>query len=139
MCTSSARKRSGITSQLLKHILTRHRRLHGDDHPAALNSAHNLAVRLRALGRHDEALTLSEGTLQARRRVLGSEHPATLRTATGLAIRLAEAERVEEAVVLGEETLEDWRRVFGPDHPDTLDAVHLLERLKRQQAEGEES
>ncbi|MCX5327867.1 FxSxx-COOH system tetratricopeptide repeat protein [Streptomyces sp. NBC_00140] len=115
------------------------RRVLGSDHPDTLIAAYNLAIRLAGVGRVEEAVVLGEETLGVQRRVLGSDHPNTLNTAYNLAIRLAGVGRVEEAVVLGEETLEGWRRALGSDHPDTLGAVGLLEWLKRQQAEGEES
>ncbi|MFF7452559.1 MULTISPECIES: FxSxx-COOH system tetratricopeptide repeat protein [unclassified Streptomyces] len=111
---------------LNEDTLARHRRLHGDEHPATLASANNLAALLWRLGRNEEALALNEKTLETRRRVLGLDHPDTLSTASNLAIRLAEVGRVGEAVVLGEETLAVQRRMLGVEHPDTLRTAHNL-------------
>ncbi|MER6186450.1 tetratricopeptide repeat protein [Streptomyces sp. NPDC001652] len=74
--------------------LARRRRLYGDDHPDTLASAHNLAVRLRALGQNEEALALDEKTLETRRRALGVEHPDTLSAESNLAGDLAAVGRV---------------------------------------------
>ena len=53
--------------------------------PQTLDSAHNLAEVLRALGEHEQARTLIEDIFTRRRRILGDDHPDTLRTAAALA------------------------------------------------------
>ncbi|WP_443048358.1 tetratricopeptide repeat protein, partial [Streptomyces sp. H39-C1] len=68
--------------------LARRRRVHGDDHPATLGSANNLAVDLAALGEMEAARELAEDTLARRRRTLGPDHPATLDSAHNLAASL---------------------------------------------------
>ena len=65
--------------------LTRCRRVLGDDHPATLASANNLARDLCALGEYQQARALDEDTLTRRRRVLGDDHPDTLTSASNLA------------------------------------------------------
>ena len=69
--------------------LARRRRILGDDHPYTLVSASNLAVRLAALGEHEQARRMDEDTLARRRRILGDDHPDTLTSAKNLASRLA--------------------------------------------------
>ena len=103
---------------------------YGDDHPDTLTSAGNLAIRLAALGEHEQARALDEDTLARRRRVLGDDHPDTLRSANNLADRLAELGEHEQARALDEDTLTRRRRVLGDDHPDTLtSANNLADRL----------
>ena len=62
----------------------------GHDHPDSLNSAHNLAIDLRALGELQAARDLDHDTLARRRRVLGHDHPDTLNSAENLATDLRE-------------------------------------------------
>ena len=68
--------------------LDRRRRILGHDHPDTLNSAHNLAIDLRALGEVQAARDLDQDTLDRRRRILGHDHPDTLNSAHNLAIDL---------------------------------------------------
>ena len=97
-----------------------HREALGEDDPATLGTAANLAVRLADLDRVEEARELAEDTLNRRRRVLGEDHPSTLRSAASLANQLARSGRVEEAWELAEDTLNRRRRVLGENHPDAL-------------------
>lgn len=80
-------------------------RLLGDDHPATLDSANNIAVGLYMLGEHEPARQLHEDTLTRCRRGLGDDHPATLRSATNLAAALRELGEHE-----GAHELDDWIR-----------------------------
>ena len=98
----------------------------GDNHPATLRSASNLAVALWALGHYEQARQLSEDTLTRQRRVLGDDHPYTLRSAQSLAAALRELGRYEQARQLSEDTLTGQRRVLGDDHPYTLMSAHVL-------------
>jgi tetratricopeptide repeat protein len=68
--------------------LARRRRVLGDDHPATLFSANNLAVDLRTLGEVRAARDLDQDTLARRRRVLGEDHPETLLSTDNLAADL---------------------------------------------------
>ena len=72
---------------LHQDVLDRRRRVLGEDHPATLTSADNLAADLRALGQVRAARDLHQDTLDRRRRVLGEDHPATLASANDLADR----------------------------------------------------
>ena len=98
----------------------------GDDHPDTLTSASNLAIDLRALGRHQQAHELDEDTLTRRRRVLGDDHPDTLTSASNLAIDLRALGRHQQAHELDEDTLTRRQRVLGDDHPDTLTSASNL-------------
>ena len=84
------------------HTLDRERL--GDDHPATLNSANNLALDLHALGEHQQARTLDEDTLTRSRRVLGDDHPDTLTSAGNLALDLHALGEHQQARALEEET-----------------------------------
>lgn len=66
-------------------ILERRRRILGENHPDTLDSAHNLANTLHALGRHEQARELEQDTLERRRETLGEHHPDTLDSAHKLA------------------------------------------------------
>ena len=74
----------------------------GEDHPATLTSANNLALDLGALGEYERARQLDEDTLSRYRRVLGEDHPATLRSANNLAADLRELGEYERARQLEE-------------------------------------
>ena len=83
-------------SRDLNHdTLARRRRVLGHDHPDTLNSAHNLATGLRALGEVQAARDLDHDTLARRRRVLGHDHPDTLNSAHNLAIDLRQLGKTE--------------------------------------------
>jgi hypothetical protein len=70
---------------LAKDALARRRQVLGDDHPATLRSADNLAIILRAMGQYQAARELDEDTLGRRRRVLGDDHRDTIRSAENVA------------------------------------------------------
>ena len=103
-----------------RRTLTARERVLGPDHPDTLASRGGLAVGYRAVGRHDEAITLDEATLTARERVLGPDHPDTLHSRGNLAVGYQAVGRHDEAITLDEATLTARERVLGPDHPDTL-------------------
>jgi hypothetical protein len=56
----------------------------GSQHPATLDSKHELAITLAALGSKPEARSMLLEVLEARQRVLGPDHPDTLKTAAAL-------------------------------------------------------
>jgi hypothetical protein len=99
--------------------------LKGEDHPDTLTAANNLANRLGAVGRYEQARALDEDTLTRRRRILGDDHPDTLRSANNLANRLGALGQHEQARALHEDTL-TRRRILGDDHPDTLASANNL-------------
>jgi len=91
-----------------------------EDHPDTLESAHNLAADLWALGQYEQARQLAEETLTRRRQILGNDHPDSLGSAASLAAYLWALGQYEQARQLGAETLTRSRRILGADHPDTL-------------------
>jgi hypothetical protein len=56
----------------------------GSQHPPTLDSEHELAITLAALGSKPEARSMLLKVLEARQRVLGPDHPDTLKTAVAL-------------------------------------------------------
>jgi hypothetical protein len=62
--------------------LARRRRVSGEEHPATLTSASNLAADLRALGQHEAAHQLDEDT-ETRRRASGNRSVPTTLAASG--------------------------------------------------------
>ncbi len=116
----------GPPRPLLERALTDRRRVLGEDHPATLTSADNLAVDLRELGEYERARQLHEDTLTRRRRVLGEDHPHTLTSANNLAVDLWALGEYERARQLNEDTLTRRRRVLGEDHPYTLTSANNL-------------
>ena len=83
---------------LNQDTLARRRRVLGHDHPDTLNSAHNLAIDLRALGEVEAARDLDRDTLARRRRVLGEDHPHTLASAANLATDLRELGEADDGL-----------------------------------------
>jgi serine/threonine protein kinase len=92
----------------------------GPDHPATLESMHNLANCYDDAGRTQEAIKLHEETLQLRKAKLGPDHPDTLQNMMSLGNSYAEAGRTQEALKLREQTLDLMKAKLGPDHPNTL-------------------
>src|SRR5260370_1908664 len=129
----------------------RRRRDLGEDHPATLAAASNLAVSLRAAGEYQAARELDEDTLARRRRVLGEDHPDTLASADGLAVSLravggypgtltsasslaasgGHPGEHQAAPGLGADTLARRPPVLGADHPDTLASAPDLALILR--------
>ena len=85
----------------------------GTDDPDTLESANNLALDLRALGKYAQARQLDEDTLTHCRRVLGEDHPHTLSSTNNLADDLRELGEHERARQLDEDTLSRRRRVLA--------------------------
>ncbi|WP_051102561.1 serine/threonine-protein kinase [Parafrankia elaeagni] len=105
------------------------RHAHGADHHTTLAAANELALRLSALGRHEEARELDEDVLGRLHRQLGPDHPDTLTSAHNLAVDLTALGAASRARDLCQDTLRRRRSVLGPDHPDTLDTAHNLGML----------
>jgi len=58
---------------LAEEVLTRARRVLGNDHPDTLAAAYNLARRLADLGEYERARALTEDTLTRHRQVFGAD------------------------------------------------------------------
>ena len=68
--------------ELAEEMLSRRRRILGDDHPDTLTSASQLGMVLWYLGDYQQARQLLSDTLARSRRVLGEDHPDTLPAAS---------------------------------------------------------
>jgi tetratricopeptide (TPR) repeat protein len=94
-----------------------------------------VATSYYALGRHAEALKLSEGTLALRRAKLGPDHPDTLASMNNVATSYYALGRHAEALKHYEEALALQQVKLGPDHPGTLvsawGAIDTLMALRR--------
>ncbi len=69
------------------------RRTLSEEHPATLICMHNLANAYRSQSQYDEAVELSQKTLESRQRVLGDKHPETLLSRKLLTFIFHEASR----------------------------------------------
>jgi hypothetical protein len=67
----------GPARLLFERALTDRRRMLGEDHPATLASANDLALDLGSLGDYERARQLNEDNFTRSRRVLGADHPNT--------------------------------------------------------------
>jgi hypothetical protein len=73
-----------MARNLNQDTLERRRRVLGENHPATLLAASNLAVSLHAVGEHDAARALDQETLARRRSILGDGHTDTIVSAGAL-------------------------------------------------------
>jgi tetratricopeptide (TPR) repeat protein len=88
------------------------------DHPEIQASMSSLASMYSDLGRHEDALKLSEEVLEFRRRVLPSDHPDIATSMSSLAWTYSALGQHKDALKMSEEELEFQRRVLPSDHPD---------------------
>ena len=98
----------------------------GDEHPATLVSASNLAAGCQLVGELDRAHALDEASLDRRRARLGADHPDTVTSAHDLAVDLRLMGEFDASRALDEDTLRRRRAVLGADHPDTLTSADNL-------------
>jgi serine/threonine protein kinase len=98
----------------------------GPEHADTLQSMHDLARAIDALGRHTDAFMLNKQTLALRKATLGPQHPDTLSSMNNLAIGFMYVGPLTEALKLHEETLALRKATLGPDHPDTLGSMNNL-------------
>ena len=73
-------------AELQVSVLESRTRVLGEDHPATLNAANNLALTYKKQGKLAEAKELQVQVLARRERVLGEDHPDTLKAARNLAL-----------------------------------------------------
>ncbi|KAH8813781.1 hypothetical protein DL96DRAFT_1821026 [Flagelloscypha sp. PMI_526] len=85
-----------------------------------LNRMGDLVISYLGLGRHRDALKLSEEEFQLRKQILGSEHPDTLETMSDLALIKSYLGQYQDALKLNEEAFEAKKRILGYEHPKTL-------------------
>ncbi|CAZ86084.1 unnamed protein product [Tuber melanosporum] len=138
-----ARGRYEEAENIFRRVLEGREKVLGSDHLDTLTSAHNLALVLGQLGRHNEAEKLNralvwildalgkydEGertnkrVLDTRQRVLGPGHPDTLSSLHKHGVMLQRLGRYAEAEKYYRHALEGREKKLGPEHPDTLSSV----------------
>ncbi len=108
-------------------MLSRQRRILGEDHPDTLTSASQLGLLLWYLGDYRQARQLQDDTFTRSRRILGEDHPDTILsgypTRTGHVVTRASISTPRQ---LQNDTLTRSRRILGEDHPTTLASAHVL-------------
>ena len=119
--------RLGKALRLQRDVYEGFLKLNGEEHPATLGAANNLAVTLNELQppSYKEVKALLRRPMLVARRVLGDEHGVTLQMRTIYATALygdhdATLEDLREAVTTLEETTRTGRRVMGRSHPLVL-------------------
>lgn len=98
----------------------------GDEHPATLACAVNVAAIRRAGQRHPEAIELDGYALDALTRVLGADHQYTLCAALNMTNNLSLQGNHAEARKRSEDVFARSRRVRGATHPTTLSCAANL-------------
>ena len=88
----------------------------------------NLAATYRALGRHEEAMSMRGDIYSKRLKLDGEEHPSTLSAANNYAMLLITLRRFKEAKRLLCKVIPVARRVLGNEHELTLSLCEDLSR-----------
>jgi hypothetical protein len=113
-----------------KH-LHRQIRIYGPDGgPTAVGRA-NVAARLEALGRLDEARLLRQEVFDGYARHLGGDHPYTLSAELALAINLTKSGRPDEARIILVHVYDERKRILGPDDDATQTVSRWLATLDK--------
>lgn len=108
-----------------KH-LHRQIRIYGPDGgPTAVGRA-NVATKLEAFGRHDEARLLRQEVAAGYERHLGADHPYTLSAELALGINLTKSGMSDEARRVFAHVYEERKRILGPDDDATKTASRWL-------------
>jgi hypothetical protein len=112
---------------LHEDVLTRRRRVLGEDHRSSLLTATNLATDLRVMGDYRAAYELDEAALHRCRGLFGDDSRVTLAVAGGLSDDLRELGEHARAREVAHDVHARLRRLLGEDHPETLAAARKLE------------
>ena len=101
----------------------------GDEHPATLACAVDVAIVMRAQGDHEKAREIGDLAHAGLVTRLGPDHQYTLCAAANRANDAAVLDGPDRARELSADALQRSRRVRGPDHPYTLAAAanHALD------------
>ncbi len=125
--------------QLNEDTLTRYRRVLGDDHPATLSSANNLALTLRDLGEHAAARQLNGDTPDPATAGVWRRPHRHPRSANYLTADLRAVGEHAAARELNEDTLTRRRRASGDDEIYQPETVHRGPTVTRHVTEGQSS
>jgi tetratricopeptide (TPR) repeat protein len=98
----------------------------GADAAETLDTANNLALSYRDLGKLLEAESLLEQTLTTRTAKLGPEHADTVQSMQNLATVYTDRGRYRDGLKLREQVLAIRKAQLGPDDPQTLYAMANL-------------
>ncbi|MGY6018453.1 FxSxx-COOH system tetratricopeptide repeat protein [Streptomyces spinosirectus] len=101
-------------------------RAFGDDDPATLTHAFNLAVCLRVNGDYRRALDLDQTVYRLRVQMLGSEDPQALNSEASVALDTQELGDYTRALRMCLENVEKARDVFGESHVSTYRSIARL-------------
>jgi hypothetical protein len=114
-------RRMGVEArrEIDERVLTKHRRLFGERGFTVINGKHQLATRLRAEGRNEEALDLFEQVLVQRAERYGPDHPKTRATKLSLAITLIDLGRTKEARTILSDLVHTCARLQGDADNET--------------------
>jgi tetratricopeptide (TPR) repeat protein len=83
----------------------------------------NLAAIYRALGLHEDALSMDESALEIRRRVLPPRHPDIATSLYNTSLCYEEAGNMPRAVECAREALCIWQAALPPSHPRVVAAA----------------
>jgi serine/threonine-protein kinase len=111
--------------QAFEEALDEQRRLHGPDHPEALESLLALGEIYHYSGDDERARALLEEALERHRRIYGDDHERTARVLFALAPVVAERD-LEGGGALLRKTLAIRRAALGPNHPDVASSIAAL-------------
>src|SRR5262245_17860903 len=81
---------------------------------------------LRQDGKFEDALRLTNRSVQNFTTLLREEHPSTLRSMSNLAVTYHDQGKLGAAAELEEKVVEARRRTLGEEHPDTLTSIANL-------------
>jgi len=129
-----AKFRHAHAQPLREEIVTRLRKLLGEEHPDTADSYHNLAYNLDAQGKYPEAEKGYRKALDIRRQVLGEDHPDTASSYNNLAANLHSQGKYAEADQGHRKALAIRLKVLGKENLDTAQSYHNL--AANQDAQG---
>ena len=107
--------------------------------PSTMDSDIDLANRLFADDKLEEAEPLFKKCLKGFEKLYGAEHPDTLAWTNNLAVLLKKQGKFEEAEPLYRKSLLVQKNAFGEEHPDTLGMTNNLAALLEKQGKLEEA
>jgi tetratricopeptide (TPR) repeat protein len=113
----------------------------GENHPQALESAHELSILLQHSENYRAGLEMAKDCYQRRKVVLGEFHPDTLASLSRLGFLFNANSQLDEAEEQLSRCVEAQLHVLGHDHIDTLKSISQLAAVyqkRNQYAKAEE-